>query len=388
MGLAEILNRKKSTEDAPLFYNDDIQILNSYVEYSHDNKSLEYMMFELEVMDKTGELRRFHKAIKLVRIIRLPKSAKQSLTFMEMHSQVLSGLWEQGINFITIIANMIKPVPLGLLFLYGIQGVAETPEAARCIADNDFASLTALLQGTYRTLEFRVMNYEEVEWLREKMYNMKHLSVVRGLPKPRPGGADGGNTGMGGKNVNPESQETTEEFIAGMSDKEYVVQILASPVSERALREWLTQTAKEMTRWRTQLQGQKSINFGVSLPIVYAANLGASSGWSHGYSDGESVGFAESHSTSESFSESVSTSHSVSTGASTGHNMGISQSAGISHSSGENTSVSVGHSEGTSHSFNHGESASVGHNRGISDSVGISEGANRSESFSQSKGIS
>ena len=69
MGLAEILNRKKSTEDAPLFYNDDIQILNSYVEYSHDNKSLEYMMFELEVMDKTGELRCLNKGIILVRII-------------------------------------------------------------------------------------------------------------------------------------------------------------------------------------------------------------------------------------------------------------------------------------------------------------------------------
>ena len=189
MGLAEILDRRKRNYD---FYNDDIRVLRNFVEYAQDNETLKYIIYELEVLDRTGELRRFFKAIKLVRVIRLPKSAKESLSFMDMHSQVLAGIWEQQINLITIIANMIHPVPLGLMFMYGIQGVAEDINTAKRIADNDYASLAGLLQGTYRTLEFRLLNYEEVEWIREKMYSMNHLSVIRGLPKPRQGGADGG----------------------------------------------------------------------------------------------------------------------------------------------------------------------------------------------------
>ena len=269
MGLAEILDRRKRNS---LYYNDDIRVLRNFVEYEPDNKTLRYIIYELEVLDRTGELRRFFKAIKLARIIRLPRSAKESLTFMEMHAQVLSGIWEQQINLITVIANMIKPVPLGLMFMYGIQGVAEDLYTAKRIANNDYAALAGLLQGTYRTLEFRLLNYEEVEWIREKMYSMNHLSVLRGLPKPRPGGVDVGNKGIGGENLNPESQETTEEFVAGMSDREYVIQILSTPVGENALRSWLTKTAKEMTKWQGQLQGQRAMNFGISLPMMYMAN--------------------------------------------------------------------------------------------------------------------
>ena len=132
MGLAEILDRRKRNYD---FYNDDIRVLRNFVEYAQDNETLKYIIYELEVLDRTGELRRFFKAIKLVRVIRLPKSAKESLSFMDMHSQVLAGIWEQQINLITIIANMIHPVPLGLMFMYGIQGVAEDINTAKRIAE-------------------------------------------------------------------------------------------------------------------------------------------------------------------------------------------------------------------------------------------------------------
>jgi|LSQX01.2.fsa_nt_gb hypothetical protein len=385
MGLAEILDRRKRNYD---FYNDDIRVLRNFVEYAQDNETLKYIIYELEVLDRTGELRRFFKAIKLVRVIRLPKSAKESLSFMDMHSQVLAGIWEQQINLITIIANMIHPVPLGLMFMYGIQGVAEDINTAKRIADNDYSSLAGLLQGTYRTLEFRLLNYEEVEWIREKMYNMNHLSVIRGLPKPRQGGADGGNKGIGGANVNPQSHETTEEFVAGMSDREYVVQILSTPVGERALRSWLTKTAKEMTRWQGQLQGQKAMNFGISLPMMYMANLGASSGWSHSYSDAESVGSAHTHTEGQSFTESVSTTETVSSSSSVSRTTGIGQSASITHSDGESASTTTGHTEGTSYSYNEGENVSSSHSKGISETFGTGQSHSTNSSVSESESAS
>lgn len=413
MGLAEILNRRKQANID--FYNDDIRVLSSTVEYYSDNRTLKNIIYEVEMLDRTGELRHFYKVIKLLRIIRLPKSAKQSQSFMDIHSQVLSGIWEQGINFITIIANMIEPIPLGLLFLYGVQGIAEDLEDAKRIADNDFAALCGLLQGSYRQMEFRPLNYDEIEWLREKMYSMKYLSVVRGLPKPRKGGTDFGIKGFGGTDPDPESQDTTEEFVAGMADKEYVIMVLSTPVEERVLREWLTQTAKEMTRWNSQMQGSASINFGISIPMMYMANLGASSGWSHGYSDAENVGYAKTHSEGQSFTESFSTSHGgsqstsigvshsqsqgvsisqnaseshgISEGVSIGHGKSVGESMSISHTEGQNASVSVSHTEGTSYSYSEGENVGYSHSKGISESVGTSQTHTSGSSVTQTDSV-
>lgn len=381
MSLTAILNRRKRNVPNAA-YNDDIHVIRSFVDYMDDGKTLSHMVFELEMMDRTGELRHFYKAIRLARIIRLPREAKQSLSFMEMHRQVLTGLWERECNFVTIIANMIRPVPLGLLYLYGVQGVAEDLETAKRIATNDFAALVSLLQGTYRTLEFRPINQDEVEWLREKMYAMKHMTVVRGIPKAREGGVNAGNRGMGGENINPESQDTTEEFIAGLSDREYVVQILTTPVGERSLREWLTQTAKEMTRWHGQLQGQRAMNFGITLPMMYMANLGASEGWSHAYTDASNVGSAVSHTVGESFSESVSTSHGRSFGETVGSSQSISESASISHSDSESASTSVGHTRGTSYSFSEGENRTQSYAMGTSESFGFTQTQGTTDSVS------
>lgn len=398
MELAQILNRKNNQDI--VINNDDIRVIRSFVEYESDSKTMKYMIYELELKDRTGEMKHLYKAVKLARIIRLPKNAKQSLSFMEMHTQVLAGIWERDINLITIIANMIKPVPLGLLFLYGIQSVSESLELAKRMADNDYAALTSLLQGTYRTMEFRILNYDEVEWLREKMYSMKHMTVVRGLPKPRYGGTDTGNKmDIFGNSSNTQAQDTTEEFIAGMSDKEYVVQILSTPVSREALQSWLTITAKELSRWYGQLQGTKSISFGLSIPMMYMGSLGASEGWSHSYTDAESVGTAESHTEGTSYTESFSESHSQSQGINTGrsqtvgesvsqsvsksvgvnqsesvtHTKGVSESVGINHSDSVSSSTTIGHTSGTSYSVGESESVSQSHTVGTSENYGTSQ---------------
>ena len=366
LDLARILRKSKPG------YDDDLKILRNWAEYSDDRSNMNYLMYELEMEDASGKVTHFYKAIKLLRIIRLPKSAKQSTSFMDMHAQVLAAIWERGIKFITVIANMLNPVPLGLLYLYGVQGVAETEEQAKFIADNDYIALTSVLQGTYRVLEYKTITYQELEWLREKMFSMRNMTVVRGLPKAKAGGVDGGDKGMGASNVNPESQDTTEEFIAGMSDKEYVVQILSTPVKAEHLERWLAQTAQEMTRWNKQLQGTTSFNAGISLPMMYMANLGASQGWSHSYTESESLSTSTTDSISTSFSTSVGESVSQSFGESVGRSFGES----FSESTGESYNSSIGTSEGTSW----GES--VGTSQGTSQN--FSENASFGNSYTES----
>ena len=102
-----------------------------------------------------------------------------------MHSQVLAAVWERNIKLLTLIANLLHPVPLGLMYMYGVQGVADTEEKAKYIADHDFIALSSVLQGTYRVLEYRILTYDELEWLTEKMYKMDKLTVIRGIPRRR-----------------------------------------------------------------------------------------------------------------------------------------------------------------------------------------------------------
>ena len=256
--IKKILNPKRY--DSPI---DDFRIIDSWTEYDEEyqgdinKRPLRYMCYQLEVIDPdTGEKRRYFKAVKFLRVIRLPKSAKQSTSFMDIQTAVLASVYQNGINLITIIANIIEPEPLGLLYLYGVQGVAETIDRAKEIAHDGYLGFAGAMQGSFRVLEMRCINAEETEWLREKMYGMDYLTVVRGIPKANDGGEDAGNKGMGGRNINPDSQGTLEEIIVGMADYEYIIEILSTPVYKSTLEEWSARTERDMTDWQGQLQGK------------------------------------------------------------------------------------------------------------------------------------
>lgn len=402
LNLPSILRKSKPGHD------DDLKILRNWKEYADDRKSMKYLMYELEMHEPGGNVVHFYKAIKLTRIIRLPKNAKQSESFMSMHSQVLAAVWERNIKLLTVIANLLHPVPLGMMYLYGVQGVADTAEKAKYIADNDFIALSSTLQGTYRVLEHRILTYDELEWLTEKMYMMDKMTVLRGIPQAKDGGVDVGSKGMGNKSVNPDAQDTTEEYIAGMSDKEYILQIISSPVKSEHLERWLAQTAQEMTKWNKQLQGMTSMNFSISIPMMYMANLGASQGWSHSYTDadsvtnttGESISSSVANSVSESVSHTVGESIGKSLGTSTTETNGTSQGFSRGHSFaetlgqnqshstgttvGDGTNQSFGGSENMSHSVSQNQSQGVSHSQTTNDTV--SEGV--ANSFSQSQSVS
>ena len=408
---------------------DDIRIIDSWAEYKEDERcpveerKLEYLCYEMEVMNPdTGERKKLYKALCFARVIRLPKEAKQSLSLMDMQEQLLSGVYERKYNLVTVICNIIRPVALGLLFLYGVQGVAYDIDTAKEIAHRDFLGLLSMLQGTYRVLEMRVLQAQESEWLREKMYGMEHIAAVRGIPKASKGGENAGNKGFGGQNLNPQSQGTMEEIISGMSDFEYVIEVLSSPVRLETLKAWALRTQDDMTNWNDQLQGVKSVSMNLSMPMMFAANLGQSEGSSHAYTDADSVSFSQNETFSTGYGESVgqslsesisqsfgrsegasvtdsfSRSHNISQGESIGSSFGqnlglnegissnesLSENAGINFSHGENISESLSHSQGNSYNVSQGHNISSSHSIGNSQNFGISQG----ESFGESTGVS
>lgn len=370
---------------------DDFRVIDSYAIYDDnsskkaDERKLQYLCYELETIDPdTGETLHFFKALKFARVIRLPKAAKQSTSLMDMHQQILSAVYSEGYNLVTVIANIISPVPLGLLFLYGVQGIASDIETAKKQADADFIGFTRAMQGTYRVLEMQIINAQETEWLREKMYNMNYMTVVRGIPKASESGENIGNKGIGGKNLNPNSQGTLEEFIAGMVDYEYVIQVLSTPVKMSTLKEWHLQTTKHMTDWNSQLQGTSAISLGISMPMMMVANQSTSQGWSKGYTDADSITTASGESFSTGYGESVSESLSRSFSES----MGLSQSSSLSESVSVSQSTSQSISQGQSFGQSVGESIGQSFNQSFGQSTGMSSGINQGFSVGQNSNTS
>lgn len=406
--IKKLLNSNK--ESVP---EDDFRVIQSWAEYddnsskSPEERNLEYLCYELEVMNPdTGEVTHFYKAIKFARIIRLPANAKQSTAFMDMQQDVLAGVYEGNYNFITVIANVIKPVPLGLLYLYGVQGVSKDLDEAKRICNSDFLGFIGMMQGTFRVLEMKVAEAQETEWLREKMYNMDYLTMVRGIPFANKAGEDAGNKGMGGQNVNPDSEGTLEEIITGMADYEYVIEVLSTPVYMDTLQGWQRQSQKEMTDWYNQLQGQTSLSFNLSIPMMYMANASQSQGWSKAYTDANTVSSSQGESFTTSQGQSIGESLSQTFGQTVGHTEGTTLTNSISHgvtesqgvnfgeTIGHDTTVSLGNSQNMGTSSNTGTSSNISQNLGQSQNVSssqsqtLAQGHNTSNSQSLSQGTS
>lgn len=103
-----------------------------------------------------------------------------------------------------------------------------------------------------------------------------------------------------------------------MADYEYVIEILSTPVYQRTLMAWNAQTQKQMTEWYGQLQGTKSLNFNLSIPMTYMTSTGNSQGWSKNYTDSNTVSYTHGESYTKGYSENVGNSISQSLGESFG----------------------------------------------------------------------
>lgn len=370
--------------------SDDFRVLDSWTEVDDSKdcpareRTLKYLCYRIAVMDPdTGEERTLYKALKFARVIRLPKSAKQSTSLADMHSQILAAVYESHINLVTVIANIIEPA-LGLLYLYGVQGTGYTIDDAKRAAKNSYVGFTHAMQGTYRVLEMRTINAQEAEWLREKMYNMEYMTAIRGIPKYRDAAADMGVKSVTGKPADPDAQGTLEEIITGMADYEYVLQILSTPVGRNALTAWQTQTQKDMTNWYGQLQGTKSLSANLSIPMMYMANTGISQGWNKGYTDADSVSYNRGSSFNAGFGQSVGEGLSQSFSESFGRTQGVSVTDSVSQSH----SISLGQTQGLTTGITHGQGTNSGFNIGQSQNVGLSNnaGINQGQNVSHSQG--
>lgn len=367
-------------EDDEDFDMDDIIIHDTSIEI--ENEKLKYLLFDFEKKVAPNKYERVFKAIKLVKIKRVPKKDLGIGAWVEMQTGVITGFYQNQINYIQIFANICKPRKEGLIFAYGVQGVSgKNIEEAMHSADLQMASVERAITGTYHTLEYVDLTAYDARWIFQKLGCMEDMRIIRGIPSPKiTAGRVSSNTFAALENKN--SEEQNEEFLLGMDPYEYLFVLTATSIDPEVLSKWKEAQLKEQTYWASIKNGQKSMTFGISMPMVYAANMGASQGWgtSRGESFGHSTGTSYSESTGHSFSHSVGTSESFSNGITRGTTTGNNTSQSFGASNGESVSTGMSKSLGTSDSISHGVSQGTSTSHGESFSEGTS--SSYGESFS------
>lgn len=405
----------RSNYDDEEYDMDDIIIHNTSIELEKD--LMKYLLFEFSKKVSPGKYKRVYKAIKLVKIKRVPKKDLALSSYLKMQEGVLTGYNQNNINYIQIMANIVKPYKHGLVYAYGVQGVSDiSMRDAMHEADVQMAGVTRAISGTFRTLEYIPLTSLEAKWIFEKLGSMDDMRILRGVPGAK---NDSGRTQKDAfSNGTTEVEEQSEEFLIGMDDYEYMFVLTATRVEPEVLSKWRERYLQEATYYASLQQGQKSLSFGISMPMTYAANMGASQGWnnSSGENFGQSYSESQSQATGINYSNSVGTSQSmsngfshsvgksqstsmnigqnvgynqgISTGSNAGKSIGLSQNVGASNSTGHSDSFSNGIS--TSHSTSQGTSQSVGHSFGTSSSTSQSTGTsyNYGNNSSHSSGTS
>lgn len=413
--------------------HDDLRIRARFIEYDKNHDNMTYMTYIIDKREDDGEWERYVKVVKMCKTYNVPKELREKKALMVSQDELLSAVWKDDINFLCVYCNMpedkgdengdgAKKIH-GFYYLYGVQcvmriyghyygtgslpvyydentseaeKVAQTLKVLKEQADAKFSGLLKLLRGNFRQAQFNPLTRKEAEAIRETIENAPYLQVIRGIPKTHISAASGVTTSMDGVTTTPEGIEQNEEFIRGLLHDRYANIIMAVPIPHDEIIQWSDNTAKELSKYKSQYSGMISHNAGVSIPMVFAGNLSATLGNTQGITDTNGVTTGTTEGTTDSVSKGTGTSdsRSHSVGYSNGQSIGIadstsqattdSSSQGLSRS--RTLSDSVGVSQTESNGFTHGvtntESYGRSHTVGQSETFGESETLSRTRSHS------
>ena len=356
--------------------------------------NVKYIVSLLKKKLNDGSIVQFYKATAFFRLQRVAKQSKENKKFLEVHTDIVRAMYSTNITIIMLVANILKPNPQGLAFLYGVQATGSSVDEAIRHCSSNFESLKKTFQGTHRTAHIGPVDSETMLWVFKKLDEQQYISVLKGIPARR--NATGETRNLIKSETSTEEQ--IEQFLVGASDVEFCLMLMATPVNQNYLINWLTKSLKVETKWQSQKQGSMSLGMSVGIPMSISMNnsSGTSSNRGSGMSSGVSTNENQSHTQgtskngSESFSESnsasKSTSHSVSDGTSENHSISDGTSENKSHTDGVSGNLSANFVKlgqvGVGGSMN--DTAGSGKSHGVTDGTGSSHSESDSESNSTS----
>jgi hypothetical protein len=304
----------------------------------------------------------FYKATRFFRLTRVGRQEEQNKDLLQEHSDIIRGLYQSGVSYCQVICNILdagNDQAFGLLFYYGVQSVESTEDAAIRGCRRDYEALLRSFQGTHRTAHIQPPTYEEIHWMFRKLRGEQYVTVVKGIPAPKISSSPQKNV----LKTTTSTSEQLEQFLTGLADKEFMLLLMCTPIPQQTLRDWLTASLKEQTKWESMKQGSTSFNASLSVPMTMSLSGGTSKGTS------ASTGSSLSHSHGTSAGEN----HSTSDGTSSSSGWNVSDST----SSGKNEGTNAGWNNGTNYGSNDGSSHTGGASAGFSKIVSVSSSHER-----------
>lgn len=387
---------------------EDLQIVRAWRTFEPAAPSqVRYFCYELVREDPFGQQTHFYKAVRLIRLTRVPRYLRNTGSsggevFGAMRD-VLVGLREKQTLFLNMIA---KSPSLPLVFAYGVQAVGPTMEEACARADDAYAALSVALDGTYQQLEYQPLSLEEGEALSRYQAEWNQIAMARGRPMPQ-GIALGSSGILDGNRTDAENTNNQlEAFIRGMGDRSFMLSMVTAPLTPEQMTSAWRNITKDLSKTRSDQQGSRGVSAGLALPLGTGVSMGDGTGTTHGVTGTQGLGTSDGTSASESLGSSFT--HTDSTSSSLSNTVGVTEGQSVSNthavataagqSVGTSESVSLSDGVSRSDSTNLGQSYSEGTSQGLSNTVGNSysesvgasqtQGIGRSESLSATQGVS
>lgn len=288
---------------------------------SKDNKTTDYLLFHLKKQLDDGSVVQFYKAVSFFRLNRVSKESRENKRFLEIHTDIVRAMYGSKIEMVEIIANILNPNKIGLVFLYGVQAIGNTKEEATRKCMNDIACLRATFQGTHRTAHIGPVENQIILKIFEKIQKQNYTSVIKGIPSRK-------ESAGASKNIfqsSTSTKEQIEQFLVASEDMEYSLMLIATPIDDNYLMNWLYKSLETETRWQKQRQGSSSIGMSVGIPLSISMNNSSgfssnkkeniitnqglnnfSNSWSNGSSNGKTDAWGRNLETSNNFSNEIS----------------------------------------------------------------------------------
>lgn len=365
--------------------HNDIEILSSWTE-ADENGNTTYLVHHLLLRADDGYMYEQVKIARLLKIEQIPRELREMKAFMKKQEELLHSVWSNNTQFINLVANILKP-PLGFIYCYGVQvmepvmtsaemGTQEHQEAlqdalekGRAGADYSYAGLVALLQGNYKQIVFRPLTVPEMEAVYRQMVSTTNLQILRGIPYCHVSSGIGTTEDLLGQSTTPDAAEQNEELYRGMSEDEYAVMIVATPIAHEYLNNEAEKIATEVTRHKSLVSGAVVHQLGGGIPLAVNGTVNAGVGYNDGTSETDGYTLGAAHGISQNSTVTAGSTDTASTQSGTSHTASlgsadnIGQSLTETHGRGttqtETTGTSIGQSETVGTSRTHTNTSSV-----------------------------
>jgi DNA helicase HerA-like ATPase len=347
---------------------DELSVLRAWRTYEPDRPG-EVRYFMLEVSQQNpGETTPWvgYKAVRFARLSRVPRWLRQQGSgvgrpgFSQM-SYVLAALREQGVLFVQLVT---KTPDTQLIFAYGVQALGSTPEEAQARCDEAYASLCALLDGTFQQIEYVPLSMSEGERIARQQATWTDIAVARGRPVLNSESIGAAGL-LDGNRTDLEGTQQMEAFIRGMSESRrgFMLTLVTVPLAVEDMNIAVSNVARHLSVVRSETRGNRAFMAGVALPLAIGSSVGTGESDSHTRTDtlgsGTNEGWSSVEGTSTSQSVADSTTQTTSVSDSVTNTTSVSDSVTNTDSVSDSTSRATSVSDSISTAVGTGTSQSV-----------------------------